>query len=124
MTATATKIRQQQQTAAAAIQRYASDPLAFAADLCVPLGGGMGRLGDAWADFQQRDFAALAPSLLAVARGEVAPIRRYWIERTKGASKDSDVTIAILWLLLFAPRAVRVQVGAYDAQQASEIKFI
>src|SRR4029453_19012092 len=71
-----------------------------------------------------RDFAAIAPSLLALARGDVALIRRYWWERTKGASKDSDCAVAILWLLAFAPRSVRVQVGAYDQQQASELRYI
>ena len=121
MAATTHTKRQQQQ---AALQRYAGDFLAFAADLHVPLGGSSGRLGDHWADFQQRDFAALAPSLLAVAAGRVPSLRRFWIERTKGGSKDSDATVAILWLLLFAWRAIRVQVGAYDQEQASELRYI
>jgi hypothetical protein len=106
------------------LAKYAADFLAFAADLHVPLGASSGRLGDNWAEFQQVDFAALAPALSAVARGQVAPIRRFWIERTKGGSKDSDCAVAILWLLAFAPRAVRVQVGAYDREQASELRYI
>lgn len=106
------------------IRRYASDFLAFAADLHVPLGGSTGRLGDNWADFQQRDFTALAPSLLALARGEMPEKRRFWVERTKGGSKDSDCAVAILWLLAFSPRSLRIQVGAYDREQASELKLI
>jgi hypothetical protein len=106
------------------LAKYASDFLAFAADLHVPLGAGSGRLGDHWAEFQRRDFEAMAPSLLALARGEVPKLRRFWIERTKGGSKDSDVAVAILWLLAFAPRFVRVQVGAFDREQASELRLI
>jgi hypothetical protein len=34
------------------------------------------------------------------------------------------VAVAILWLLAFAPRSVRVQVGAYDREQASELRYI
>ena len=67
--------------------KYAGDFQAFAADLHVPLGAASGRLGDNWADFQRIDFAAMAPSLLAVARGDVPALRRFWIERTKGGSQ-------------------------------------
>ncbi len=106
------------------IARYASDFLAFAADLHVPLGANTDRLGDHWAEFQKRDFQAIAPSLEALARGEVAPQRRFWFERTKGGSKDSDVAVMILWLLAFAQRSIRIQVGAYDRNQASEQRLI
>ena len=106
------------------LTRYSTDFVAFASDLHVPLGAASGRLGDSWAEFQRLDFAALAPSLMALARGDVAPVRRFWIERTKGASKDSDCAVAILWLLAFAPRSVRIQVGAYDREQASELRYI
>lgn len=106
------------------LARYATDFMVFAADLHVPLGAASGRLGDNWFDLQKRDFEAIGPALQAVARGEVAPIRRFWVERTKGGSKDSDCAVAILWLLAFAPRSVRVQVGAYDREQASELKYI
>jgi hypothetical protein len=104
--------------------RYAGDFVAFAADLHVPLGAASGRLGDHWAEFQRTDFAAMAPSLLALARGKVPKLRRFWIERTKGGSKDSDVAVANLWLQAFAPRSIRIQVGAFDQQQASEIRDI
>jgi hypothetical protein len=106
------------------LTKYASDFVAFASDLYVPLGACSGRLGDHWAEFQRADFEAMAPSLLALARGEVPKLRRFWIERTKGGSKDSDVAVAILWLLAFAPRSIRIQVGAFDQQQASEIRDI
>ncbi|HQU42553.1 MAG TPA: hypothetical protein PK867_07055, partial [Pirellulales bacterium] len=107
----------------AQLARY-SDFLAFASDLAVPLPGGPAPLGSRMADFQRRDFAALAPSLAALASGTMPPVRRFWLERTKGASKDTDATVALLWLLAFAGRAVRCQVIADDQQQALEIRLI
>jgi hypothetical protein len=106
------------------LAKYAGDFLAFAADLHVPLGARSGRLGDHWAEFQRADFAAVASLLLAIAQGVIAPIRNFWIERTKAGSKDSDVAVMILWLLLFSPRFVRIQVGAFDREQASELRYI
>lgn len=106
------------------LQTYANDFMAFAADLHVPLGAASGRLGDNWFELQQRCFEKLAPALMAVSRGSVSPIRRHWWERTKGGSKDSDCAVAMLWLLAFAPRAIRIQVGAYDRDQASELRLI
>lgn len=106
------------------VATYSTDFLAFAADLHMPLPGGPAALGPRMADFQRRDFAALAPTLHALAAGSMPPVRRYWIERTKGAAKDSDCTVALLWLLAFARRSVRVQVIADDQQQASEIRLI
>ena len=106
------------------LTKYSNDFLSFAADLLIPLGGGVGRFGDAMADFQRRDFAALAPSLHCLARGEVANVRRFWLERTKGASKDSDIAVCMLWLMSFSHRPLRIQVGAFDQQQADEIRQI
>jgi hypothetical protein len=101
-----------------------ADFLAFVELIAMPLPGGPATFGPRMADFQRRDFMALAPSLHALAAGMMPPMRRFWLERTKGASKDSDVTVALLWLLGFASRAVRIQVIADDQQQALEIKLI
>ena len=46
------------------------------------------------------------------------------VERTKGASKDSDLAVCLLWLMAFTTRPLRVQVGAFDALQASEVRLI
>lgn len=105
------------------LARYA-DFGAFAADLAVPLPGGSAPLGPRMAPFQRRDFAALTPALHALADGNMPPVRRFWLERTKGASKDTDCTVALLWLLAFASRAVRCQVIADDQQQALEVRLI
>ncbi len=106
------------------LKRMATDPALFRDALYVPAAFGAKRFGDIMADFQRRDFAALDPSLLAIAREEVPPVRRFWLERTKGGSKDSDVAVSLLWLLTFSCRPLRIQIGAYDQQQADEIRLI
>jgi hypothetical protein len=45
-----------------------------------------------------------------------------WLERTKGGSKDSDVGLMILWLLLFSRRPLLIELGAEKQTQAAETK--
>lgn len=104
------------------IKRYATDPLAFFDALTIPSALGVKRFGDCMADFQREWFKAVAPSLLALSRGEVPPIGRFWTERTKGASKDSDVALCLLWLLAFSKVKLDAQVGAADREQAQELQ--
>ena len=106
------------------LRPYITDPSAFERELHVPTAGGARRFGDVMADFQRERFDAINPALSAVAAGSEPPTRRFWIEATKGASKDSDLAVCLLWLLAFAPRSLRIQVGAYDADQADEIRLI
>lgn len=106
------------------IERMRADPALFREALTVPTAFGPRRFGDVMADYQRQDFAALDPSLLAIARGEAPPRRRYWFERTKGGAKDSDLAVSLLWLLTFSPRPLRIQIGAYDQAQADEIRLI
>lgn len=95
-------------------------PGQFQAAIVIPAG----KLGDVAAAFQREWFAAVNPSLLAVARGERPPVPRYWIERSKGASKDTDLAVCLLWLLAYSRRPVRVQLGANDADQIDEVRLI
>lgn len=103
------------------IARYRASPLVFAQDLTIAGGSGPIRFGDVMAPFQSEAFAAMAPSLLAVAAGTKPPIAGFWCERTKGSSKDSDLAVCIVWLLVFAGRPVLIQVGAADQDQAGEV---
>ena len=103
------------------LQHYRASPVAFAQSLTIAGGNGPVRFGDVLADFQRDAFQAMAPSLLAVAAGTKPPSANLWIERTKGASKDSDLAVAILWVLTFANRPILVQVGASDLEQAGEV---
>jgi hypothetical protein len=73
-------------------------------------------------DFQRERFASLDPALIAVARGELPQCGRQWLEATKGASKDTDLAISLLWLLAFSPRTLTCQVGAADSDQADELR--
>ena len=101
-----------------------SDPAAFQQGIHIATGSGPRRFGDCMADFQRERFTAVNPSLLAVARHEAPPVPRIWDERTKGASKDTDWTVNLLWLLAFSRRPLRMQVGAFDSEQADEVRLI
>jgi phage terminase large subunit-like protein len=105
-------------------EALAADPLVFFEELDVGTAYGPTRFDNVMAPFQREAFLALAPSLVAVANGDVPPCGRFWIERTKGASKDSDLAVCLLWLLAFSPRPVRIQVAANDAEQADEIRQV
>ena len=101
-----------------------SDPVTFAEAMTVVTSSGPQRFGTIMAPFQREFFQALAPSLIAVAAGEPPPVPRYWCERSKGASKDSDLAVALLWLLSFSSRPLRIQVAANDQEQADEIRLV
>ena len=104
------------------IKKFATDPLAFFDALIIPSAVGYKPFVEVMADYQRDWFKAIAPSLLAVAAGEKPPIGRFWSERTKGGSKDSDCACVLLWLLAFCPRKLDMQVGAADKDQAGELK--
>jgi hypothetical protein len=99
-----------------------ADPAAFRENLIIPAGRGNARFGDVMADYQRADFQALDASLVALANGTKPERGRFWWERTKGGSKDSDAAVCLLWLLAFSPRLLQCQVGAADQDQAGELK--
>jgi hypothetical protein len=100
----------------------AASPGAFRNLLQIPTGRGPARLAGVMAPFQARDFAALDPAFLALARGEKPDRGRFWLERTKGGSKDTDCAVMLLWLLAFGRRPLACQVGAVDQTQAAEVR--
>ena len=102
--------------------RSENDFMLFAMGLTIPSASGPKVLGNCIAPFQTRDFELLAPSLAAVRNGTLPPRRRFWLERTKKASKDADIAICLLWLMSFPKRPVLVQVSAANRQQAGIIK--
>lgn len=77
---------------------------------------------DCMAAHQRKTFNKLIPSVEAVREGKKPPISRFWIERTKKASKDSDLAIVITWLLAFPKRPMLIQVGASDKDQAAIVR--
>lgn len=102
------------------LRKYASDPMAFFADTTVPVAGGDRPLGECWANFQVEAFEVLSACLKAVAGGQKPAYRGVWLERTKGASKDSDVGLALIWLLLFSQRPQVIELAADDLDQSRE----
>jgi len=101
-----------------------NNPWLFENQVSIQTGSGIRKMGDIMAPFQRKRFKLINPSLLAVSKNEKPPIPRLWDERTKGSSKDSDFAVNLLWLLAFTPRSLRIQVGAYDREQASETQQI
>jgi hypothetical protein len=108
------------------IRRFASDPLAFFMELVIPSavkGKAKVRFGEVMTPEQKERFALLAPSLLALARGESPPFGRFWLECVKGWSKTSDIAACVLWLAAFSTRMINgAQIAAADQDQAAEGK--
>lgn len=103
-------------------RRSKDDPLLFARGLIIPSASGPKLFESCIAPFQRECFDLLTESLLAVRDGKMPQRRRYWIERTKKASKDADMAICIVWLMAFASKPTLVQVSAANQQQAGIIK--
>lgn len=101
---------------------YARDPVTFFQDLVIPSAVGDRRFRDVMAPYQLQWFRDIAPSLASVARNQPPPFTRFWCERTKGGSKDSDTACCLLWLLAFSKRPLDMQVGASDRDQAAELR--
>ena len=103
-------------------ERSADDFLLFASGLVIPSASGPQLFELCMADFQREFFRAVAPSLHAVRDGKMPPCRRHWMERTKKASKDTDVAVCLLWLMAFSTRPLLVQVCASNNKQARIIE--
>lgn len=104
------------------IKQFATDPIAFLDALVIPSAKGRKPFKEVMGDYQREWFKTIAPSLVAVCKGETPPIGRYWVERTKGGSKDSDVGLCLLYLLAFSTVKLDMEVGAADKEQAGEMK--
>lgn len=74
------------------------------------------------APFQTKCFEDIAPNLHAVRDGNMPAMRRFWIERTKKASKDADLAVIMVWLLCFPKKPLYMQVGAANREQAGIVK--
>jgi hypothetical protein len=98
-----------------------ADPVEFRRVLYVRAARGLVRFGEVLADFQRRDFEILDQITVAIREDREPVPRKCWIERTKGASKSSDIAVALLWLLFAADRLLLIQVAAGDGEQAREV---
>jgi len=103
-------------------KRSKDDFLLFVQGLIIPSAVGPRLFRSCQASFQKECFESMAPSLHAVRDGIMPPKRRFWIERTKKAGKDSDLAACLLWLIAFPKRPFYAQVGAADRDQAAIVK--
>lgn len=74
------------------------------------------------AQYQRTCFDDMTPSIEALRDGKMPPKRRFWIERTKKASKDADLAVIVAWLLAFPRRPFYGQIGAADREQAAIVR--
>lgn len=102
------------------LKAYAQSPMAFLRSLRMPGADPSKRFEEVWGDFQEEAFEKFSESLMAVAKQQPRPRRGIWLERTKGASKDSDVGCCLLWLLVFSRQPLLIELGAERAEQAEE----
>lgn len=120
---TNSSVREEEDNIRAAYRAGAADDfMLFVSGLVIPSASGPQRFGSCMEPFQTECFRSLAPSLRAVRDGYMPPWRRFWMERTKKASKDNDLACCLLWLMAFPIRPVLVQVCAADQKQAGIIK--
>ncbi len=105
------------------LSRAEEDFYTFARGLVIPVQGGEPRMfDDCMADFQRRCFRELSASLRCLREGWEPPRQRFWLERTKGTAKDSDIAVCLAWLLAFPRRPLYIQVGAADKDQAAIVR--
>lgn len=98
------------------------DFVGFLRGLVIPSAVGPMLFNSCMQQFQKDCFESLAPSIRAVRDGRVPPNRRFWIERTKKAGKDSDLAIIVLWLMAFPRRPFKCQICAANHRQARIIE--
>jgi len=96
--------------------------MTFVGGLVIPSASGPQLFCMCMADFQREFFEDIAPSIEALREGLVPPDRRWWLERTKKAAKDSDLAAIDIWLMAFAERPFQVQVTASNQKQAGIVK--
>ena len=104
------------------IRRSPDDPMFFIDALTIPSGSGPQRYCKCMQPFQREAFEKLMASFQAVSAWKVPAIRRFWIERTKKASKDSDIAAALCWLIAFTKRPIKIQIVASNYRQAAIVE--
>jgi hypothetical protein len=98
------------------------DFLTFVDGLIIPSASGPCVFAGCMESFQRDFFEDISPSIHAIRDGTMPPNRRFWMERTKKASKDSDLALCVLWLLAFTKRPILIQIVASNQKQAGIIK--
>lgn len=102
--------------------RSATDFMCFIRGITIDSQTGPQLFNDCMTDFQREFFEAIAKPLEQLRLGQMPDMRRFWVERTKKASKDADIALCLLWVTAFAIRPFLSQVGAADRDQAAIVK--
>ena len=103
-------------------RRYPEDYLLFVQGLIIPSAMGPRLFRNCMAPFQIDAFNTMAPSIHAVRDGMMPKQRRFWIERTKKAAKDSDLAATVVWLMAYTTRPIMIQICAANHKQARIIE--
>lgn len=103
-------------------KQAAADFMVFTKGLRIASQGGPRVFTRCMAPFQLQFFEELAPNIEALRDGYKPQIRRWWVERTKKASKDADLAVIIAWVVAFPTRPFYGQVGAANGEQAGIVK--
>jgi len=105
------------------LQKLQRSPHLFRQSLRIDCDGTEKPLGQCLDPWQQEDFQALDPAWKAICGQRIQnPIRRFYLERCRGASKTSDIAIMASWALFASRRQIKVFCGAVDKDQASLIR--
>ena len=94
----------------------------FCRGIYIKAQNGKKRFERVMAPFQRTCFEEMAESLQQLRDGDMPDKRRWWIERTKKASKDADLAVVIAWLVAFPTRPFYGQIGAADRGQAGIVR--
>lgn len=102
---------------------YSKDSyLTFVRGLTIASQGGPRVFESVMCDFQRRLFEEIDKPLGQLRDGVMPDKQRFWIERTKKASKDADMATMVMWLLAFPRKPIYVQIGAANREQANIVK--
>lgn len=94
----------------------------FVRGIQVAVEGGSVFFDNVMAPFQRLVFEEMKPSIKQLRNGLMPFWRRWWIERTKKASKDADLATIVIWLTAFPHRPFYGQIGAANKEQAAIVK--
>jgi len=103
-------------------KRGETDFMTFVRNLQLKGAHGPAKFDDIMASFQRECFEDLAPCLEALRSAEMPDWRRWWIERTKKASKDTDIAVCLVWLIAYSERPFLAQVCAANSDQAAIVE--
>jgi hypothetical protein len=106
------------------IAQFQQDFMAFTEALTIPTAAGPTRFEHCIYGFQRERLETLAPSLQALATSAPLTADRHWWEATKGASKDTELAIAVMWLLTFGYRLKPLELSVACANKRDEMGFV